>query len=113
MRILIQRVNGASVEIDFKITANIHKGLLVLVGIEEADTIDDIDFKYLEFKESYNIVKYVRDMELIDMFENALDQDNDVSFEELFDRCKDEWDISRNIFNMENIPKSYNFQNLH
>ena len=44
MRILIQRVTGASVEIDFKITANIHKGLLVLVGIEEADTIDDIEW---------------------------------------------------------------------
>ena len=42
MRVLIQRVTGASVEINSKITANIHKGILVLVGIEEADDHDDI-----------------------------------------------------------------------
>lgn len=44
MRILIQRVNGASVEIDFKIKANIHKGLLIFVGIEETDTNEDIEW---------------------------------------------------------------------
>lgn len=44
MRILIQRVNGASVEIDFKIKANIHKGLLIFVGIEETDTSEDIEW---------------------------------------------------------------------
>jgi D-tyrosyl-tRNA(Tyr) deacylase len=44
MRILIQRVSGASVEIDFRIKANIHKGLLVFVGIEEADTEEDIEW---------------------------------------------------------------------
>lgn len=44
MRILIQRVAGASVEINFKMTANIHKGILVFVGIEETDTIEDIEW---------------------------------------------------------------------
>ena len=44
MRILIQRVNGASVEIDLRIKSNIHKGLLVFVGIEESDSIDDINY---------------------------------------------------------------------
>ena len=44
MRVLIQRVNQASVEIDNKITAKIAVGLLVLVGIEEADTTLDSDW---------------------------------------------------------------------
>ena len=42
MRILIQRVIKASVTIDEKITAEIEKGLLVFVGIEDADSIEDI-----------------------------------------------------------------------
>jgi D-tyrosyl-tRNA(Tyr) deacylase len=41
MRILIQRVNNASVEIDRQIKSEIQVGLLVLVGIEEADTTED------------------------------------------------------------------------
>ena len=42
MRILIQRVAEASVTIDKKIHSHIGRGLLVLVGIEEADTEEDI-----------------------------------------------------------------------
>ena len=41
MRIVIQRVSEASVEIEQKIVAQIPQGLLVLVGIEEADTSED------------------------------------------------------------------------
>jgi len=41
---VIQRVAQASVEIDNKVKAQIHSGLLVLVGIEEADGIEDIDW---------------------------------------------------------------------
>ena len=44
MRILIQRVNEASVEIDQQIKSAIRKGLLVLVGIEEADTTEDSEW---------------------------------------------------------------------
>ncbi len=44
MRILIQRVSKASVEIDHRITSSISQGLLVLVGIEEADTTEDADW---------------------------------------------------------------------
>ena len=44
MRILIQRVNEASVEIDHQITSRIGTGLLVLVGIEEADTQEDSEW---------------------------------------------------------------------
>ena len=48
MRILIQRVNEASVEIDNRITSGIGVGLLVLVGIEESDTI--VDSEWLAMK---------------------------------------------------------------
>lgn len=44
MRILIQRVNEASVEIDKKIKSSIKQGLLILVGIEEADSTEDSEW---------------------------------------------------------------------
>lgn len=44
MRVLIQRVSSSSVTIDEKIRSSIGKGLLVLVGIEEADTKEDIEW---------------------------------------------------------------------
>jgi D-tyrosyl-tRNA(Tyr) deacylase len=44
MKVVIQRVSQASVTIDSKIVADIQKGLLVLVGIEDADTQEDIDW---------------------------------------------------------------------
>ena len=42
MRVVIQRVSRASVTIRGKMTASIGKGLLILVGIEDADTDEDI-----------------------------------------------------------------------
>ncbi len=42
MKVVIQRVSQASVTIDSKIVAEIQKGLLVLVGVEDADTQEDI-----------------------------------------------------------------------
>jgi D-tyrosyl-tRNA(Tyr) deacylase len=42
LKTVIQRVSSASVTIDSKIVAEIQKGLLVLLGIEDADTQDDI-----------------------------------------------------------------------
>ncbi len=44
MRVVIQRVAKASVTINSSITCSIAKGLLVLVGIENADTIEDIQW---------------------------------------------------------------------
>lgn len=44
MRVVIQRVSEASVTIDSQIVASIQKGLLVLVGIEDTDTQEDIDW---------------------------------------------------------------------
>ena len=42
MKVVIQRVSSASVTIDAKIVAEIQKGLMVLVGIEGSDTLEDI-----------------------------------------------------------------------
>ena len=42
MKAVIQRVTKASVTIDEKIKSSISNGLLVLVGIEDADTDEDI-----------------------------------------------------------------------
>ncbi|QOG03570.1 D-aminoacyl-tRNA deacylase [Flavobacterium sp. MDT1-60] len=44
MKIVLQRVSQASVTVDSKIVADIHKGLLVLVGIQDSDTREDIDW---------------------------------------------------------------------
>ena len=44
MRLLIQRVKRASVNIAGEEFSKIGKGLLVLVGIEEADSQEDIDW---------------------------------------------------------------------
>lgn len=42
MRVVIQRVSEASVTIDGRIKASIGSGLLILLGIEDADTQEDI-----------------------------------------------------------------------
>ena len=44
MRVVIQRVQSANVSIDKKLFSFIEKGLLILVGIEEADNTEDIDW---------------------------------------------------------------------
>jgi D-tyrosyl-tRNA(Tyr) deacylase len=41
MRVVIQRVSKASVEVQNECKATIGNGLLILVGIEEADTLED------------------------------------------------------------------------
>lgn len=44
MRIVIQRVSRASVKVDNVVTGETGNGLLVLVGIEDADTNEDIEW---------------------------------------------------------------------
>lgn len=44
MRAVIQRVSKASVKVDQQATGQIEKGLLVLLGIEDADTAEDIEW---------------------------------------------------------------------
>lgn len=44
MRAVIQRVSKASVTINGRVHSQIGEGLLVLLGIEDADTIEDIEW---------------------------------------------------------------------
>lgn len=44
MKAVIQRVNQASVAVNGSLKSEIHKGLLILVGIEDADNSDDISW---------------------------------------------------------------------
>ncbi|RYY53602.1 MAG: D-tyrosyl-tRNA(Tyr) deacylase [Chitinophagaceae bacterium] len=44
MRVVIQRVKHASVTIEGKVFSSVAAGLLVLVGVEEADTTEDTEW---------------------------------------------------------------------
>jgi len=44
MKVVVQRVSEASVTIDNVIKSSIGEGLLILIGIEDADTEEDIDW---------------------------------------------------------------------
>jgi len=44
MRAVLQRVKRASVTVEGNITGAIGEGLLVLLGIEEADTLEDMNW---------------------------------------------------------------------
>ena len=44
MRTVIQRVQHASVTIDGTVKSSIGKGFLLLLGIEETDTSEDVDW---------------------------------------------------------------------
>jgi D-tyrosyl-tRNA(Tyr) deacylase len=44
MRAVIQRVSEASVKVDGVVAGSIGKGLLVFLGIEDADTVEDIQW---------------------------------------------------------------------
>tara|TARA_B100001057_G_scaffold352404_1_gene354118 strand:+ start:114 stop:569 length:456 start_codon:yes stop_codon:yes gene_type:complete len=44
MRVVIQRVSQASVIIESDIVSSISKGLLILLGVENNDTIDDVNW---------------------------------------------------------------------
>lgn len=42
MRVVIQRVRNAKVEVDNQVVGSINQGLVVLLGIEMADTLEDV-----------------------------------------------------------------------
>ena len=44
MRVLIQRVSHAKVEVEGTVTGSINKGLLLLLGVEDADTVEDLNW---------------------------------------------------------------------
>ena len=57
MKVVVQRVKQSSVVVDKNVVGKIDKGLLVLVGFTEGDTINEI--KWLEEKhDKYNQTTY-------------------------------------------------------
>ena len=69
MKVVIQRVTNASVEITHKIKSKINKGLLVLVGFENDDSQKDIEWicrKIVNARIFYN-EKQVKNLSLIDV----------------------------------------------
>ncbi len=44
MKAVIQRVKHASVRVDEKITGQISTGLLILLGVQEGDTLEDLEW---------------------------------------------------------------------
>ena len=44
MKVVIQRVSKANVSIDNDVKSEIGKGLLILLGIEDSDSEDDIEW---------------------------------------------------------------------
>lgn len=44
MKLVIQRVTEASVSVDSRIVGEIHNGFLVLLGIKDSDTEQDVDY---------------------------------------------------------------------
>ena len=44
MRAVVQRVKHAGVKVEERVTGSIEKGLLVFLGIEDADTIEDVKY---------------------------------------------------------------------
>jgi len=44
MKIVVQRVNSSSVEVDGKITGSISRGVMLLVGIHKSDTKETIEW---------------------------------------------------------------------
>lgn len=44
MKVVIQRVSQASVTIEGKVKSSVGLGLLVLLGVEDADTLEDIEW---------------------------------------------------------------------
>ena len=44
MRALVQRVKSGSVEVDNQIISKINQGIVLLIGIEDSDDFDDIDW---------------------------------------------------------------------
>lgn len=44
MRAVIQRTTGASVKVEGEVTGQVETGLVVLLGVDDADTVEDADY---------------------------------------------------------------------
>lgn len=69
MRVVIQRVSKASVKIDNKIKSSISTGLLILLGIENEDTDEDITWlcKKISSMRIFNDAKEKMNLSILDI----------------------------------------------
>lgn|SRR5690554_6238734 len=74
MRVVIQRVENANVEIENKIVGEIDSGLLILLGIEDADTQEDIEWlvRKITNMRIFDDAEGVMNLSLIDTNKQAL-----------------------------------------
>ncbi len=74
MRAIIQRVKNANVSIEGNLTANIEQGLLVLLGIEAEDTVDDITWLSAKIVQMriFNDQQHLMNLSLHDVQANIL-----------------------------------------
>jgi D-tyrosyl-tRNA(Tyr) deacylase len=74
MRVVIQRVSQASVTINKKVKSSIRNGLLILLGIEDADESEDIDWmvKKISQLRIFNDEEGVMNKSLMDIDGDAL-----------------------------------------
>lgn len=74
MRAIIQRVSRASVTVEGKIISNIDTGLLVLLGIEDADTQEDVEWlsKKIVNLRIFNDTQGVMNQSLLEIGGNAI-----------------------------------------
>jgi len=70
---VIQRVSSASVEIEKKVKASMGTGLLVLLGIEDADNQEDIDW----LSNKITNLRIFNDLEGV-MNRSVIDEDGDI-----------------------------------
>ncbi|MEM8929355.1 MAG: D-aminoacyl-tRNA deacylase [Bacteroidota bacterium] len=74
MRVVVQRVSAASVRVEGKKVSEIGRGVVILLGIEEAD--NDEDIKWLSKKIAnlriFNDEKGVMNLSLVDIGEQAI-----------------------------------------
>lgn len=68
MKAVLQRVSSASVRVDGKVITQIESGVMILLGIEDADTIDDIIWlsKKIVHLRIFNDVKGIMNLSLLD-----------------------------------------------
>jgi len=81
MRVIIQRVLASSVRVNSEIVGEIQKGLLVLVGFEESDNIEDIEWiskKIIQLR-IFNDQNNIMNLSLTDILFCAKDTQNQNS----------------------------------
>ncbi|WP_028536982.1 D-aminoacyl-tRNA deacylase [Paludibacterium yongneupense] len=74
MRVLLQRVRQASVSVAGQVCGEIGAGVLLLVGVETADTVEDIDYLCRKISQLriFNDEKGVMNLSLLDTRGQAL-----------------------------------------